>query len=72
MPGRVLAIHVSPGDRVDAGQPLVTLGAMKMELACEAPAAGTVARVACVVDGLVGANEVLVELTLDSADGKGA
>ena len=52
-----------------SGQSLVTLGAMKMELACEAPAAGTVARIACAVDGLVGANEVLIELTLDPVDG---
>ena len=69
MPGRVLAIHAVSGDRVAAGQPLVTLGAMKMELVCEAPAPGTVDRVACAVDAQVGANEVLVELTLDSADG---
>ncbi|MFP5371564.1 MAG: biotin/lipoyl-containing protein, partial [Actinomycetes bacterium] len=72
MPGRILAIHATAGDRVAAGQPLVTLGAMKMELACEAPAAGTVARVACSVDGLVGANDVLVELSLESTGGNGA
>ena len=31
MPGAVLAVHVAPGDAVEAGDPIVTLEAMKME-----------------------------------------
>ena len=42
MPGAVLAVHVSPGDAVEGGDPLVTLEAMKMEHVVPAPMAGTV------------------------------
>ncbi len=45
MPGTVLAVHVATGDGVAAGQPLVTLEAMKMEHVVVAPAAGTVAEI---------------------------
>jgi len=65
MPGKVLAVHVAPGDRVAPDQPLVTLSAMKMELVCAAPLAGVVEAVGCVVDGQVGANEVLVVIGSD-------
>jgi acetyl-CoA/propionyl-CoA carboxylase biotin carboxyl carrier protein len=42
MPGAVLAVHVRAGDEVDAGDPLITLEAMKMEHVVVAPGAGTV------------------------------
>ncbi len=45
MPGTVLAVHVSPGDRVSAGQPLVVVEAMKMEHVVAAAAPGTVREV---------------------------
>jgi propionyl-CoA carboxylase alpha chain len=31
MPGLLTALHVKPGDRVEAGQPLAVVEAMKME-----------------------------------------
>ena len=43
MPGTVLAVHVAAGDKVEAGQALGVLEAMKMELTLAAPFAGTVA-----------------------------
>ena len=43
MPGRVLAVHVTAGDEVDAGDAIVTLEAMKMEHVVAAPRAGRVA-----------------------------
>jgi propionyl-CoA carboxylase alpha chain len=43
MPGGVLAVHVEAGSRVNLGDPLVTLEAMKMEHVVAAPSAGTVA-----------------------------
>jgi acetyl-CoA/propionyl-CoA carboxylase, biotin carboxylase, biotin carboxyl carrier protein len=43
MPGAIIAIHHRTGDRVDAGDPLVTLEAMKMEHVVAAPIAGIVA-----------------------------
>jgi geranyl-CoA carboxylase alpha subunit len=41
--GRVVAVLAKAGDRVEAGQPLVTLEAMKMEHLHGAPRAGVVA-----------------------------
>ena len=43
MPGKVTAVDVSAGDRVEKGQRLLTLEAMKMEHALTAPFDGTVA-----------------------------
>ena len=43
MPGAVIAIHAANGDIVAAGDPVVTLEAMKMEHIVPATAAGTVA-----------------------------
>jgi biotin carboxyl carrier protein len=43
MPGAIIAIHHRTGDRVDAGDPLVTLEAMKMEHVVAAPIAGILA-----------------------------
>ncbi len=42
MPGTVLAVHVSSGETVRAGQPVITVEAMKMEYVVAAPQAGTV------------------------------
>jgi propionyl-CoA carboxylase alpha chain len=41
MPGKILATHVVAGDRVEAGQLLVVLEAMKMEHRVTAPVTGT-------------------------------
>lgn len=45
MPGQVVDVLVQPGDAVMAGQPLVILEAMKMEIRVAAPADGTVREV---------------------------
>ena len=45
MPGAVLAVHVAPGMTVVAGDPLVTLEAMKMEHVVVAPGPGTIGSV---------------------------
>jgi acetyl-CoA/propionyl-CoA carboxylase biotin carboxyl carrier protein len=42
MPGTVLAVHVHSGETVRAGQPVITVEAMKMEYVVAAPQAGTV------------------------------
>jgi len=44
MPGGVLAVHVVAGAVVEAGDPIVTLEAMKMEHVVVSPFAGTVAQ----------------------------
>lgn len=50
MPGRVIVVHASEGGKVAAGDPLLTLEAMKMETVVRAPVAGTV-RELCVDAG---------------------
>jgi biotin carboxyl carrier protein len=45
MPGQVVAVYASAGDAVEAGQPLLLLTAMKMELTLSAPHAGRVAAI---------------------------
>jgi 3-methylcrotonyl-CoA carboxylase alpha subunit len=46
MPGKVIAVDVTEGQTVEAGQRLIVLEAMKMEHALTAPFAGTVAELA--------------------------
>jgi 3-methylcrotonyl-CoA carboxylase alpha subunit len=58
----VVAVHVRPGERVAAGQPLVALEAMKIEQALAAPRPGRVRAVRCAVGDSVAAGAVLVEL----------
>ncbi|XP_075977101.1 pyruvate carboxylase isoform X2 [Anticarsia gemmatalis] len=45
MPGTVLTIKVKEGDKVEKGQPIAVLSAMKMEMIVQAPKAGTVSSV---------------------------
>jgi 3-methylcrotonyl-CoA carboxylase alpha subunit len=45
MPGRVVAVHATPGAKVKRGDVLLVLEAMKMEHAIAAPADGVVSRV---------------------------
>ena len=45
MPGSVVQVLVSAGERVDKGQVLMIIEAMKMEHSIAAPAAGIVAQV---------------------------
>ena len=49
MPGTIVALKVAVGDRVRAGQPLLIMEGMKMELTLAAPVAGRVERVLCKV-----------------------
>jgi acetyl-CoA/propionyl-CoA carboxylase biotin carboxyl carrier protein len=59
MPGTVLAVHVSTGDRVEDGQVLGVVEAMKMELALKAPFPGTVTAVGAVAGASVALGDEL-------------
>ena len=50
MPGKVLAIHVQPGDEVKTGTSLLTLEAMKMENVIKAEGVGIVKTIAVAVN----------------------
>ena len=63
MPGAVIAMDVSEGDVVEAGQRLGALEAMKMELALVAPHDGTVTRVGAAPGDQVTQGHVLVTVT---------
>ena len=62
MPATVLAIKVSPGDEVAAGDLLILLEAMKMEMPITAPRAGRVKSLACREGDLVQPGVRLLEL----------
>ena len=63
MPATVVAIPAPPGTRVAAGDPVVVLEAMKMELVIRAPRDGEVAAVHCQLGQLVPPGTRLAELT---------
>ncbi|MGO8948623.1 MAG: acetyl/propionyl/methylcrotonyl-CoA carboxylase subunit alpha [Ktedonobacterales bacterium] len=62
MAGTVIKVQIHEGDLVTANQPLVILGAMKMEHAITAPHSGHIVRVAHEAGDVVRGGEILVEL----------
>ncbi len=62
MCGNVWKILVQPGDTVTAGQPIVVVEAMKMELSVCAPREGTVGHVSCRVGTPVNVGDRLLHL----------
>ena len=62
IPGNVYKILVKQGDKVEAGQPIAVLEAMKMETNVIAPLAGTVAKIHVKESQRVVAGELIAEL----------
>jgi propionyl-CoA carboxylase alpha chain len=60
MPGRVVRVEVGMGDRVEAGQVVLVLEAMKMEHTLRAPHPGTITALACSPGDQVEAGATLV------------
>jgi geranyl-CoA carboxylase alpha subunit len=61
--GKIVAVHVQPGDAVRKGQTLVVLEAMKMEFQLAAPVDGTVAAVSVAAGSQVKGRQLLVQVT---------
>jgi propionyl-CoA carboxylase alpha chain len=62
MPGLLVALHVAAGDKVEAGQPLATVEAMKMENILRAQRSGAVSKVGAKVGETLAADAVILEL----------
>jgi biotin carboxyl carrier protein len=62
MPGLVVRVLVQPDERVQAGQGLVVIEAMKMENELRAPSAGIVRRVGVTAGSAVEKGALLIEL----------
>jgi propionyl-CoA carboxylase alpha chain len=61
MPGLLTALHVAEGDKVEAGQPLAVVEAMKMENILRAEKSGTVAKVAAKPGDSLAVDAVILE-----------
>ena len=62
MNGRVVAVLVKPGDKVEAGQPVMTLEAMKMEHVHTAGIAGTISAIDVAEGEQVTTGKIVVEI----------
>jgi 3-methylcrotonyl-CoA carboxylase alpha subunit len=62
----VVRVLTAVGDRVERGQGLVVVSAMKMEMTLKAPYSGTVRAVNTEVGAQVSPGEVLVEIEPDT------
>jgi acetyl-CoA carboxylase biotin carboxyl carrier protein len=60
--GTVWKVEVNPGDHVDAGQTVIVLESMKMEMPVDAEDEGTVARVLVQEGQAVAEGDPLVEI----------
>lgn len=61
MPGRIISIDISPGQKVKKGDTLITLEAMKMENTLQALNDGTVKAVCVAAGETVGKKQLLVQ-----------
>ena len=68
MPGRIVVIRAQVGDRVEQGQELLVMEAMKMELALKAPGSGVVSEIRVAAGDFVEADAVLVLLGAEGDD----
>ena len=62
MPGNIFKVECSVGQAVNAGDVLVVLEAMKMEIEVSAPVAGTVKAVSASVGTAVNTDDLLVTI----------
>jgi geranyl-CoA carboxylase alpha subunit len=68
MSGKVVAVLAAEGDRVERGQRLLVVEAMKMQHELAAPSAGTLARLHVKPGDQVGPRQLLAELDVGGAE----
>lgn len=61
MPGKIIKLHVSEGQAVEVGDPLLVMEAMKMENEIRSPQSGTIAKIFVEEGKNVEANGALIE-----------
>ena len=61
MPGMIVAVNVSEGDEVKAGQPLAVVEAMKMENILRAEQDGVVSKVNAKAGDILAVDDVILE-----------
>ena len=66
---RGVAVNVTAGQHVSAGDVLAVMTAMKMEMALATPFDGVVQHIGCGVGDLVGTRQILVSVIADGARG---
>jgi 3-methylcrotonyl-CoA carboxylase alpha subunit len=66
MPGRVVAVHVKAGDRVEVGQALMVLEGMKMEYTVKAAVTGIIEKVLFEAGSMVDADAPLAHIKPDT------
>ncbi len=67
MPGKVIRVLVALGDKVESGQGLVVVEAMKMQNELKSPIAGVIKQVQAVEGATVTANQVLAVVESDAS-----
>jgi biotin carboxyl carrier protein len=60
MPGLVLAVKVSPGDKIKKGEALIVLEAMKMENVLKAEADCVIKSIDCIIGSAAEKGQVLI------------
>lgn len=65
MPGSVIEVKVKEGDKVEKGQPLIVLSAMKMEMIVQSPVAGTVKKILATKDMRLEGNDLIMNIDVE-------
>lgn len=65
MPGKIIAVNAKIGDTVKAGDPLIVMEAMKMEMTLDSPRDGIIEAILVDTDALVADGESLLTLEQD-------